>query len=389
MKNFNYHIPTDIYFGKGQISKLGDRIGLLGKKALLVYGGGSIKRSGLYDSVLAELQRAGVAHWELAGVEPNPRIESVRAGVRICNQEGIDVLLAVGGGSSIDCAKVIAAGACYDGDAWDLVLDRTKIVKALPVVSVLTLSATGSEMDGFAVISDLTKNEKWGTGNELTKPFFSILDPTYTFTVSKYQTACGTADIMSHTFENYFNRVPGAYLQARMAEGILKTCIHYVPLALEQPDNYDARANLMWAASLAINGIISYGEDAAWTVHPMEHELSAFYDITHGAGLALLTPYWMQYVLQKDPEGTLSKFVDYGTNVWGIDAKKEPKAIAEEAIQKTRDFFNSIGMPAHLSELNIDGTHFDEMAAKASKALKHAFVPLTAADVKAIFEMAL
>lgn len=389
MKNFNYHIPTDIYFGKGQISKLGDRIGTLGKKALLVYGGGSIKRSGLYDSVLAELERAHVAHLELPGVEPNPRIESVRAGVKLCKAEGIDILLAVGGGSSIDCAKVIAAGACYDGDAWDLVLDRTKIVKALPVVSVLTLSATGSEMDGFAVISDLSKKEKRGTGNELTKPVFSILDPSYTFTVPKYQTACGSADIMSHTFENYFNRVPGAYLQARMAEGILKTCIHYAPIALEQPDDYDARANLMWAASLAINGIISYGENAAWSVHPMEHELSAFYDITHGAGLALLTPYWMKYVLEKDPEGTVSKFVDYGTNVWGIDAKKEPMAIAEEAIQKTHAFFDSIGMPAHLSELKIDDRHFDEMAAKAAKALKYSFVPLEAEDVKKIFERAL
>lgn len=264
MKNFNYHIPTDIYFGKGKIRVLGDKITAIGKNILLVYGGGSIKKSGLYDQVIDELNRAGVTVSELPGVEPNPRIQSVRKGIEICRAKGIEGVLAVGGGSTIDCAKVIAAGACYEGDAWELVLDARKITKALPVASVLTLAATGSEMDGFAVISDMEKNEKWGTGNDITKPVFSILDPEYTFSVSKYQTACGTSDIMSHTFENYFNRVPGAYLQARMAEGILKTCIKYAPVAMEEPDNYEARANLMWASSLAINGLISYGEDAAW-----------------------------------------------------------------------------------------------------------------------------
>lgn len=387
MKNFDYHISTDIYFGKGQISKLGDNISSIGKNILLVYGGGSIKKSGLYDEVMAQLKRAGSNVYELSGVEPNPRIQSVRAGVKICKENDIEAVLAVGGGSSIDCAKIIAAGACYDGEPWDLVLDANKITRALPVASVLTLAATGSEMDGFAVISDMEKNEKWGSGNDVTRPVFSIMDPEYTYSVSKYQTACGSSDIMSHTFENYFNSTKGAYIQARMAEGILKTCIKYAPVAIEEPENYEARANLMWASSLAINGLISYGEDAAWAVHPMEHELSAFYDITHGAGLALLTPYWMEYVLNDD---TLEKFVEYGTNVWDIDKDKAPMEIAKEAIAKTREFFDSIGMPSRLRDLDIDETHFETMAEKAADGgLENGFIPLNKEDVMNIFKMAL
>lgn len=387
MDNFNYHIPTDIYFGKGQINQLGNRISTIAKKVLLVYGGGSIKKIGLYDEVMQQIKQAEVTVFELAGVEPNPRIQTVRKGVEICKKEGVDVVLAVGGGSTIDCAKIISAGACYDGDSWDLVLDRNKIKKALPIATVLTLAATGSEMDGFAVISDMDKNEKWGTGNDITKPVFSIMDPQYTYSVSKYQTAAGSSDIISHTLENYFNNTSGAFLQACLAEGILKTVIKYTPIAIEQPDNYEARANLMWASSLAINGLISYGESTAWTVHPMEHELSAFYDITHGAGLALLTPYWMEYILS---EKTVDKFMEYGVNVWGIDSSKEPMIIAKEAISKTREFFISIGMPSHLKDINIDETYFDIMSEKAARGgLKYGFVPLTKEDVKNIFKMAL
>ena len=200
MQNFHYNIPTQIYFGKGQIENLGENLKKISDKVLLVYGGGSIKKIGLYDKVCEQLKKAGIEWKELAGVEPNPRIESVRKGVEICHQHGLTAVLAVGGGSTIDCSKIIASGVCYEGDPWDQVLDRNKITKALPVAAVLTLAATGSEMDGFAVISDLTKNEKWGSGNDLTKPVFSILDPEYTYSVSAYQTAAGTADIMSHTF---------------------------------------------------------------------------------------------------------------------------------------------------------------------------------------------
>ena len=386
MQNFYYNIPTKIYFGKGQIEQLGKNLKAITDHVLLAYGGGSIKKNGLYDKVIEQLKNADIQWEELSGIEPNPRIESVRKGVEICKNHGIGAVLAVGGGSTIDCAKIIASGTCYDGDPWDQVIDSSKITKALPVVSVLTLSATGSEMDGFAVISDLTKNEKWGTGNDITKPVFSILDPEYTFTVSARQTAAGTADIMSHTFENYFTTEKGAYLQARFCEGILKTCIHYAPMAIQTPDNYEARANLMWASSMAINGVCSYGENTAWAVHPMEHELSAFYDITHGVGLAILTPFWMEYVLNED---TVWRFVEYGKNVWGI-LEGSDMEIAKEAIAKTKAFFASIGLPGSLHEIGIDETHFDVMAQKAADGgLAYGFIPLNKEDVKKIFQMAL
>lgn len=387
MTNFYYHVPTDIYFGKGQLSALAERLPALGRRVLLTYGGGSIKKNGLYDAVLSQLCGAGVEWEELSGVEANPRIQTVRRGVQLCREKKVDVVLAVGGGSTIDCAKAVAAAACYDGDAWELVLDGSKIKKALPVAAVLTLAATGSEMDGFAVISDLEKNEKRVSSSEWYKPAFSILDPEYTFSVPPYQTACGASDIISHTLENYFNTEKGAYLQARMAEGLLKTCLHYAPIALTEPDNYEARANLMWASSMAINGVIRYGEATAWSVHPIEHELSAFYDITHGAGLALLTPYWMEQALSEE---TLWRFVEYGVNVWGIDAAKDPFAIAHEAIEKTGEFFRSIGMPSHLSELGIDDTNFDVMADKAARVINgRGFAPMSAESIRSIYEKAL
>jgi alcohol dehydrogenase YqhD (iron-dependent ADH family) len=351
---------------------------------LLVYGGGSIKRAGIYDEAIRLLTDAGMTVSELPGVEPNPRIESVRRGVEICKTENIDMILAIGGGSTIDCAKVVAAGAKYAGDPWDLVLNSNLIQSALPIYTVLTLAATGSEMDGIAVISDLTKNEKWATAAACMKPAMSILDPEYTYSVSKKQTAAGTADMISHIFENYFTPVMGADVQARFSEGLLKTAFHYGPIAMEEPDNYDARANLMWTASFAINGLLSDGADVKWCVHPMEHELSAFYDITHGEGLAILTPFWMDYVLN---ESTEAKFAEYGRNVWNLSG--DDATVAKAAIQCTRDFFKKLGLPVTLTDVGIDETHFDEMAEKAAKGLENAYVPLTAADVKAIFKAAL
>jgi alcohol dehydrogenase YqhD (iron-dependent ADH family) len=384
MTNFTCSIPTRIYFGKGQISHLSELAGY-GRKVLLVYGGGSIKKSGLYDQVLSLLGEAGLTVFEQAGVEPNPRIETVRLGAQTCKAEGIDMVLAVGGGSVIDCAKVIAAAACYEGDAWDLVLQPPKIQRALPIFSVLTLAATGSEMDPHAVISDLGKNEKWGTSSEHMKPTMSILDPTYTFSVSKRQTAAGTADIMSHILENYFTNVENADVQARFCEGLLKTCIQYAPVALEKPEDYDARANLMWSSSMAINGLLSGGAAVAWCVHPMEHELSAFYDITHGEGLAILTPFWMDFALS---EKTAGKFAQYGVNVWGLEKGADDMDTARRAIQCTRDFFRSLGLPATLREVGIDETHFEIMAEKAAAACANSFVPLGKEDVMAIFNAA-
>lgn len=384
MNNFTYSIPTKIHFGKGQISHL-DELVESGKKVLLVYGGGSIKRAGIYDTAMSILKEAGLQVFELSGVEPNPKIESVRKGVDICKKEDIDMVLAIGGGSVIDCAKVVAAGACYDKDPWDLVIAPYRIKKALPIYSVLTLAATGSEMDKFAVISDMSKNEKWGTASEYLKPKMSILDPEYTFSVSKKQTAAGTADMISHTFENYFTNVEHADVQARFAEGLLKTFFHYGPIALEHSDNYDARANLMWAASMAINGLIENGAEVAWCVHPMEHELSAFYDITHGEGLAILTPHWMDFALN---EKTAKKFAEYGRNVWGILIDNDMEA-AKSAIAATRNFFQKMGLPQTLTEVGIDRKYFDIMAEKAANGCKGSFVPLSKEDIISIFEAAL
>ncbi len=385
MENFVYSIPTKIYFGKGQICHIGEIVSDYGKKALLVYGGGSIKRNGIYDDVVKYLKESNVSWCELSGVEPNPRITTVRKGVELCRKENIDVIVPIGGGSTIDCAKVIAGAVTYPNDAWDIVLDPSKIVSVLPIVSVLTLSATGSEMDTFAVISNMETNDKIGTGHEDMRPKASILDPSYTYSVSAYQTAAGTADIMSHILECYFSNVEG-YLQDRMAEGLLKTCIEYGVKAVQHPDDYEARANLMWTSSWAINNFIKLGKDVAWTVHPMEHQLSAYYDITHGVGLAILTPHWMKYVLN---ENTVAKFKEYGVNVWGIDSEKDPFEIAKEAIQKTKDYFLAMGIPMTLKEVGIeDEKYFDVMAEKAAADLKGAYVELTKEDVKKIYQMA-
>lgn len=386
MYDFMFHVPTKIYFGRGQISHLAE-LSDFGQKALLVYGGGSIKRNGIYDEAIRILTHAGIEVVELSGVEPNPRIETVRRGVGLCAREGVDMVLAIGGGSTIDCAKVVAAGARYDGDPWDLVLDGSKAASALPIFSVLTLSATGSEMDAFAVISDMSKNEKWGTGAECMKPTMSVLDPSYTFSVSPKQTAAGTADMMSHTFESYFSMDEGAYVQKRLAEGLLRTMIHFGPIALAHPDDYDARANLMWAASHAINGLVSDGCSPAWCVHPMEHELSAFYDITHGEGLAILTPAWMEHVLDAQ---TAPLFAAYGCNVWGLSGVDDMK-VAREAISRTRAFFvEAMHLPATLREVGItDEKNFEVMARKAADGCKGSFVALSQDDIVEIYRAAL
>ena len=389
MKNFHYSIPTEIFFGKGQIKVLADEIKKYGTRVLLAYGGGSIKKIGLYQEVVDILNENQIQFWELSGIEPNPRIDSVREGIKIIKENNIDFILAVGGGSTIDCAKTIAAGCYYEGDPWDLFIKKGKIVNALPIGTILTLAATGSEMDSFAVISNLETNQKLSIAHPSIAPKFSILDPTYTFSVPKNQTAAGVADIMSHTFENYFTLNDGAFLQDRFAESILKTCIKYGKIAYDEPENYEARANIMWASSLAINGILSYGKDARWSVHAMEHELSAFYDITHGVGLAILTPVWMEYVLDEE---RLDKFVEYGVNVWDIDRNMDKYEIARLAIDKTRDFFKSIGIPMSLREVGIKEEDLEKMARAAidnnrGKEIGN-FKPLDYEDVLNIYKKA-
>lgn len=387
MKNFHYSIPTEIFFGKDEIKRLPDEIQKYGKRVLMVYGGGSIKKTGLYDKIQELFSKNGVVLTELGGVEPNPRITTVREGVKLCKENNIDIILAVGGGSTIDCAKVIAAGTFYEKDAWDIVLDPSKIDRVLPLAAILTLSATGSEMDKGAVITNWDSHEKLATGHPDMAPRFSILDPTYTFSVSKKQTAAGTADIMAHVFEVYFSETKEAFLQNRMAEAILKTCIKYGPIAIKEPKNYEARANLMWSSSLAINGLLAYGKNTAWTVHAMEHELSAFYDVTHGEGLAVLIPSWMKYMLNNE---TLFKFVEYGVNVWDIDKNKNDIEIAAEAINKTKAFFLSLGIPSSLSALGIGSENFEEMSKRTLRRGKlGSFFSFTSKDVLNIFKNAL
>lgn len=386
MENFNFKAYTEMLFGKGQISKLPEVINRYGKNVLLAYGGGSIKKNGIYDDVKRLLKDCNII--ELDKIEPNPKIETVRRGVSLCKENDIDVILAVGGGSTIDCAKVVAAGAFYDKDPWDLVINPEKIDKVLPIVTILTLAATGSEMNGNAVISKMDTNEKLGTASVNMKPQVSILDPEYLYTLPSIQTAAGTADIMSHVFESYFKKTEGAFVQDKFSEGLLETCIKYCPIALKDPTNYEARANLMWASSMALNGLCGSGKPGAWTCHPIEHELSAFYDITHGVGLAIVTPRWMRYILS---ENTVDKFVDYAINVWKLEKKDDKFALANEAIDLTEKFFKDCGIPMTLKEVNIDETHFDEMAKGAVEngSLAYAYVPLNEADVKKILEMCL
>ena len=389
MYNFTFHVPTKIHFGEGQIEHLKE-LKESGDKVLMVYGGGSIKRFGIYDKAMEILKGEGMEVFELSGIEPNPRIESVRAGVEICKKEGIDMVLAIGGGSTIDASKVIAAGTKYDGDAWDLVLDPSKAKCALPIYTILTLSATGSEMDNFAVISDMSKNEKWGTGANCMYPTMSILDPTYTYSVPAKQTAAGTADMMSHTMENYFTMEEDVELQKQFGEAMLKTAIKYGPIALAEPDNYEARANLMWTSSWAINGLNSAGAAPNWPIHAMEHELSAFYDITHGVGLAILTPVWMEYILGED---TKAHFARFGRNVFGLDpgCAMDDMEVAKQGIAYLKKFFfETMGIPATLTEVGIaDEENFEVMAKKAADGSVGSFTPLSKDDIVQIFRNAL
>lgn len=386
MDNFLYHIPTKIHFGKGAVSNLPGEVLAYGKRVLLVYGGGSIKKIGLYDTITKLLDEAGIEWFELGGVDPNPRVESVREGVKICREQGIDVVVPAGGGSAIDCAKAVAACASYDGDAWDMVSGAVKVGAVLPVIAVLTVAATGSEMDTSAVISNPETKDKIGFSNASMRPKVSILDPEYTFTVSKYQTAAGTADIISHVLEVYFNNNPGAYLQNRFCEAVLKTAVTYGLRAYENPEDYEARANLMWAGSWAINGLLSKGNPVGWSAHSMEHELSAYYDITHGAGLAVLIPHWLRHMKREE---NLYNYVEYGVEVWGINPSLDPHEIAEKAIEATADYFKKMDLPVTLREMGIDEENFDVMAEKAGAGLKKAFIPMGKEDVLAIFKAAL
>ena len=389
MNSFVYNIPTKVYFGENQLGNLTKELLKFGKRVLMAYGGGSIKRIGLYDKVIGELNAAGMEVYELAGIEPNPRIESVRAGVKLCKEHNIDVILAVGGGSTIDAAKFMAAGSCVEHDPWEFFGANAKpIDNALPIVTILTLAATGSEMDTAGVISNLETGDKLGRLAPALLPKVSFLDPTLTYSVSKFQTACGAADIMSHIIEVYFNTQEDLFMLDCFMEGMLKTIVKFAPVALADPENYEARANLMWTSSWAINGFINGGKRKAWSCHPMEHELSAVYDITHGLGLAILTPRWMEYCLD---ESNVDKYVQYGVNVFGIDSSLDKMDIARESIRLTAEFlFDTLGLQRTFTEVGIKREDFELMARKACRYGEiKGFKTLTQADVVNIFEMCL
>ena len=383
MQNFMYHIPTKVHFGRGEIGKLAEEIKAWGTRVLLVYGGGSIKRIGLYDRVVGILNENDIPFMELGGVDPNPRITSVEEGVKLCREHKLDVLLPVGGGSVIDCAKLIAAGTLSGSvDMWGIVTGKAAIGKVLPVITVLTLAATGSEMDTSAIITNLETQEKTGPSNPGMRPKVSIMDPEYTFTVSRKQTAAGTADIMSHALEVYFNNNKGAFLQSRFAEAVLKTCVAYGRRACENPEDYEARANLMWAGSWAINGLLTKGSPVGWSVHAMEHELSAYYDIVHGVGLAVLIPHWLRHMLRED---NVWKYVEYGVNVWGIEESLPDMEIAERAIEATGKYFRDMGLPETLRDVGVDDSRFEVMAKRAGAGLGKAFVVMGEGDVLEIY----
>ena len=363
MLDFNYAISTKIFFGKNKLEKLGEELKCYGKNILFVYGGGSIKKNGLYDLVTNIFTRNFLVYHELSGVQPNPRITSVRQGIKLCRDHGIESIVAVGGGSVIDAAKTIATGVFYQGDPWEMFrIGDSSVKKALPIGTILTVVGTGSEMNGNAVISNEETEQKLAIHHDLLRPKFSILDPTYSFTVSKNQTAAGTVDIFSHILEQYFSPTQDAFVQNRLAESLLKTCLYYGPIALKEPTNYEARAQLMWTSSLALNGLLGYGKITDWATHGIEHAVSAAYDVTHGVGLAILTPAWMEYVLGKE---IIPMFVEYAQNVWQIKGTND-LAVAKKGIKKTQEFFTSLGMPTTLRDVGVKENKLEDIAQKTT-----------------------
>ena len=388
MQNFDYMTPTRLIFGKGVVDeKLTAVMSGFGKKILLTYGGGSIKKIGLYDKVKALLKDYEV--YELSGIQPNPKYDpSVLDGVKICKENNIDVILSVGGGSVLDCSKAIAAGAKYDGDPWDLISYKVKAQAALPIVDIITLAATGSEYDMGGVISRTETNDKIGYLDPNLFPAVSFLDPTYTFTVSKKQTAAGCADAMNHIMEQYFCE-DSTLLNDGFMEAGLKSLMTNAKKCLDNPEDYTARAEMMLDCTYGCNGIYSLGNSqTGWPCHGMEHALSAYYDITHGEGLAIITPRWMKHILS---DKTVGRFVKYGVNVFGIDANQDKFEIANQAIEATYRFFESIGIPMHLKEVGIDESRIDEMAKHVAdnEGLENAWAPLLQKDIADIFRASL
>lgn len=383
MVNFDYQTPTRLIFGKGVMAeKLQEVMAQYGNRVLITYGGGSIKRSGLYDQVLELLKDKEI--YELSGIEPNPKFNpSVLAGVRICKEHHIDVILSVGGGSVLDCTKAIAGAACSDEDPWNIVTGKAPTLRAIPIVDIITLAATGSEYDSGGVISRTESNDKLAYFSPYVFPAVSFIDPTYTFTLPVKQTLAGVADCINHIMEQYFCREHISMNDAFM-EGAVRSLVRNVRVVLEKPDDYEARAEIFYATTLGCNGIYALGNSASgWPMHAIEHALSGHYDITHGEGLAIVTPRWMRHILNSTTgelhEQVVERITSFGQNVFGT-------ATPEESIQAIHDFYKGIGIPMTLREVGIDESRIVEMAhhVALNEGLDEAWVPLHEEDIAAI-----
>lgn len=391
MRDFIFHNSDKVYFGRNQLQHLPEELLQYGNHALLVYGGGSIKRSGLYGRITAMLEEHGIRWCELAGVEPNPRHTTVNRGAALCRERGIDVILAIGGGSVIDCGKGIAAASLADtADVWELVKEGGEVDDALPLVAVLTNAATGSEMDIWAVITNLETREKVCIEGPALLPRAAFENPEDTFSLPAYQTACGSFDILNHVLDNYYlDDGEGMELVREFQESVMRAVVRCAPAAMAEPDNYTARGNLMWASSMALSGVLDAGTMHTGPCHRMEHELSAFYDITHGHGLAILTPRWLEYILN---DRTAPEIYRLGQRVFGVPEGYAPTEGAKKAVDAVAAFcFETLGLESRLSALQIDARHFGEMAAHACGAEGKipGVRPLTPADVEAIYRMCL
>lgn len=388
MRDFVFNSPTKVLFGKGQVDNVGRETLAVAGKVLLLHGGGSVKRTGLHERVTARLRESGVGFTELAGVKPNPDIDIVRQGVSICRAEVLPMVLAVGGGSVADTAKAIAAGVFYEGDSWDFFDKKAHPSVALPVGVVLTLSATGSEANGNTVLSNAKTKEKRPIYSPLLYPRFSILDPELTFTVPADQTAYGSADILSHVYEQYFHHEKDTSIQDGFCETVMRAVIENAPIAIERPTDYSARAALMWASTLALNGLLGAGAGGDWASHMLEHELSAHYGIAHGAGLAVVFPAWMTHVYKANP----ARFRRFAEKVWDVDTKgmtDDQAALA--GIGAVKDFYrDTLKIGVTMKDYGIDGTKIETMAASAMKFRQlGSFVQLTREDLVDIYRKAL
>ena len=348
MNNFTFYSPTYFVFGKDQENETGKYVKRFGgTKVLIHYGGGSVVRSGLLDRVKASLEKEGITSIELGGVKPNPRSGLVYEGIRLCREEKVDFILAVGGGSTIDSAKAIAAGTVYEGDFWDFYMGKP-VTKALPVATVLTIAAAGSEGSPDSVITKEEGMLKRGASGEALRPVFSILNPALTQTLPPEQTAAGVADIMAHLFERYFTNTQNVEVTDRVIEGLLLTMIQEAPKVMENPDNYEARANIMWAGMMAHNNCCGVGREQDWASHGIEHELSALYDCAHGAGLAAVFPAWMEYNMKQD----VMRFAQLANRVWGCSMNfSQPEITAKAGIEALKTFFKKLGLPLTMEEL--------------------------------------